>query len=493
MTSARIKGHGIAGGLFVLLFLALLAVRLDVFPGALLPGSGPAASSAGPSRADEDRWMAVYQDGRKIGYSHRRMQRVPRGYRFEESGLLRINTMGVVQDIRMKTTGDLNPDGTLSAFRFDLQSSLFSFVVRGEVRGRDAIVYQGPPSAEKQIRIALREPPHLSNSLYEALRGKALATGQEMTLNVFDPALMAERPVRITVLERETIQIMGRPHAARKVEVDFMGARQAAWLGEDGGVLREQGLLGMTVEQVTKDRALDGLTLAASADLTDAASIPSRVRLDAPETLAHMTVRLANVRPESLLLDGGRQRYEQGRLTVVREAMPAARTTRDALPAEMRPFLQATPFIQSDHPEIRARAARIVSPGDGDAVKARKLVNWVYRNVEKRPVLSVPNALETLTHRVGDCNEHAVLLAALARAAGIPAQIEAGLVYLRGRFYYHAWNVLYVDGWVTADATMGQMPADVTHIRLVRGEADRQIDLAGIIGDIRLEIVDTGK
>ncbi len=492
MTSAKIKGHWIAGGLLVLLFLALLAVRLDVLPGFRLPGSGPAASSAARTRADEDRWMAVYQNGRKIGYSHRRMQRVPRGYRFEESGLLRVNTMGVVQDIRMKTTGDLNPDGTLSAFRFDLHSSLFSFVVRGEVRGREAVVHHGPPAAEKQVRIALREAPHLSNGLYEALRGRALATGQEMTLNVFDPASMAERPVRVTVLERETIRVMGRSQAARKIAVDFMGARQVAWLGEDGGVLREQGLLGMTVEQVTKDRALDGLTLTASADLTDAASIPSRVVLDAPEALARMTVRLVNVRPGSLSLDGGRQRYEQGRLTITREAMPA-RTTREALTADIRPFLAATPLIQSDHPEIRARAARIVSPGDSDAVKARKLTDWVYRNVEKRPVLSVPNALETLTHRVGDCNEHAALLAALARAAGIPAQIEAGLVYLKGRFYYHDWNVLYVDGWVTADATLGQMPADVTHIRLVRGEADRQIDLAGIIGAVDLEIVDTKK
>jgi hypothetical protein len=492
VTSAKIKGHWIAGGLLVLLFLALLAVRLDVLPGFRLPGSGPAASSAARTRADEDRWMAVYQNGRKIGYSHRRMQRVPRGYRFEESGLLRVNTMGVVQDIRMKTTGDLNPDGTLSAFRFDLHSSLFSFVVRGEVRGREAVVHHGPPAAEKQVRIALREAPHLSNGLYEALRGRALATGQEMTLNVFDPASMAERPVRVTVLERETIRVMGRSQAARKIAVDFMGARQVAWLGEDGGVLRDQGLLGMTVEQVTKDRALDGLTLTASADLTDAASIPSRVVLDAPEALARMTVRLVNVRPGSLSLDGGRQRYEQGRLTITREAMPA-RTTREALTADIRPFLAATPLIQSDHPEIRARAARIVSPGDSDAVKARKLTDWVYRNVEKRPVLSVPNALETLTHRVGDCNEHAALLAALARAAGIPAQIEAGLVYLKGRFYYHAWNVLYVDGWVTADATLGQMPADVTHIRLVRGEADRQIDLAGIIGAVDLEIVDTKK
>jgi hypothetical protein len=37
------------------------------------------------------------------------------------------------------------------------------------------------------------------------------------------------------------------------------------------------------------------------------------------------------------------------------------------------------------------------------------------------------------------------------------------------------------------------MPADVTHIRLVRGEADRQIDLMGVIGQLQLEIVDTSK
>jgi len=156
-------------------------------------------------------------------------------------------------------------------------------------------------------------------------------------------------------------------------------------------------------------------------------------------------------------------------------------------------YLRATPLVQSDHPDIRRQAAKIVSPDDSDAVKAEKLVAWVHRNVEKKPVLSVPNALETLANRVGDCNEHAVLLAALARAAGIPAQIEAGLVYLKGRFFYHAWNTLYVGNWVTADAVTGDMPADVTHIRLVRGEADRQMDLMGVIGRLQLEIVDMKK
>jgi transglutaminase-like putative cysteine protease len=156
-------------------------------------------------------------------------------------------------------------------------------------------------------------------------------------------------------------------------------------------------------------------------------------------------------------------------------------------------YLASTPFVQSDHWKIRAKVQEIISPEDPVAVKASKLVSWVHKNVEKRPVLSIPNAVETLTNLVGDCNEHAVLLAALARAAGIPAQVEAGLVYQRGRFYYHAWNVLYLGTWITADAVMGQMPADVTHLRFVRGEADQQIDLIGVIGNVQIKVLDKSR
>jgi transglutaminase-like putative cysteine protease len=151
-------------------------------------------------------------------------------------------------------------------------------------------------------------------------------------------------------------------------------------------------------------------------------------------------------------------------------------------------FLEPTPFIQSDHPEIQAKAKEIVSQHDSAMVKAYKLMAWVNQNIQKRPVISVPNALETLRNQVGDCNEHAVLYAALARAAGIPTQVEAGLVYQNGRFYYHAWNVIYLGTWITVDSVKGQLPADVTHIRFVRG-AERQIDLIQMIGKVRIEIL----
>ena len=90
---------------------------------------------------------------------------------------------------------------------------------------------------------------------------------------------------------------------------------------------------------------------------------------------------------------------------------------------------------------------------------------------------------------MGDCNEHAVLLAALARAAGIPTRIEAGLVYLKGRFYYHAWNLMYLGQGVTADSLFGQLPADVSHLRFATGSPEQQLDLMGIIGKIQLTVI----
>jgi len=105
-------------------------------------------------------------------------------------------------------------------------------------------------------------------------------------------------------------------------------------------------------------------------------------------------------------------------------------------------------------------------------------------------VLSMPDALSTLENRMGDCNEHAMLFAAMARSAGIPARVEAGLVYMKGRFYYHAWNLLFLGRWVTADALFGQLPADVTHLRLVTGSMQQQLDLVAVIGNITIEILD---
>ena len=497
MSFFRLKRHWFIGLGFVILFLLLLALRLDLFNWEryqLFPSSdGKAPYLSGfQGLQDKQSWMNISQNGRKIGYSHRLFSRTEKGYHLLESVFLQINTMGVVQGMTIKTEGNLNPDMTLSSFNFDLRSSLFRFQAHGVVSGNQVTLYTEMPGSEKKTVLTLKDTPHLANDLLESANVIQMKEGESKSINVFDPATLGQRPVKLTVLGDDVITIMGHKRRARKISVDFVGARQFAWIGEGGDILKEQGILGITLEQVTKSQALDGVTLTASADLTEIASIPSNMVIDDAAQLAMLKVKITNVEKSNLKLNGGRQTLKKDILVVQKETIPTRPLHAANIPGH-EDFLRPSPFIQSDDKKIVSQAQEIISPDDPISVKASKLVAWVHKNVEKRPVLSVPNALETLNNLVGDCNEHAVLLAALARAAGIPAQVEVGLVYQRGRFYYHAWNVLFIGTWVTADAVMDQMPADVTHIRFARGEADQQIDLIGVIGKVRLRVLDKSR
>ena len=137
------------------------------------------------------------------------------------------------------------------------------------------------------------------------------------------------------------------------------------------------------------------------------------------------------------------------------------------------------------------RQAADIIGDERDALGAAGLIKqWVYRTIEKKPTLSIPSALDVLKLKVGDCNEHTVLYVALCRAAGIPSRFCAGLVYSQGSFYYHAWAEVFAGRWVSVDPTLDQLPADATHIRLVEGELDRQLEIVRLIGVLKVEVIE---
>ncbi len=478
----------------IILFFILLLIRLGV-PGKILPGTAETGSQSQANIPTGENWMNITQDGRKIGHVQRTITAAETGYRFTENIVMRINTMGIVQPLTVRTVAELKPDRTLSSFQFDLGSSIFRFAARGKVEGKNLTVHIGSPNNETITVVPLAEAPYLGGSVLESIGAAELKPGEGRTFPVFEPASLGQKPVRITVLGEETVMIMGEKRQAKKLSVDFMGMKQVAWVDQDGSVLREEGILGIALEKITREQALAGLKGMIGADLTEIASIPSPRPIEDPGALKTMKIRLKGLREGSLFLDGGRQVYRDGVLAIRRESFSPLVSSGGST-EDLSAFLRSTPFIQSDHPKMKQKSMELIAPGDTDGVKAEKIVAWIHKNLEKRPVLSVPSALETLENRVGDCNEHAVLLAALARAAGIPSEVEAGLVFLRGRFYYHAWNVLFLKdkgGWITADSVFGQMPADVTHIRFVRGGAEQQLDLVGLIGKVNLEILEMTK
>ncbi len=489
MAIYRIKHHWIIGSLFILLFTFLLILRLGILEEGEAEHKGGRIFTA-QIKTDQETWMNIFQQGKKMGYAHRQFYKTVEGYSIVESVFMQINIMGMLQDIRFKTEGNFHPDLTLSSFDFELQSSLFRFKARGVLQDKILTLFTSQPGSEQKIDLPLEKESTLSVGLLKALNHEDLKPGDSRTFHVFDPATLTQRPVKVVVLTEETIPIMGHQKKAKKVSVHFMGVPQFAWIGEDGTVLKEEGSLGIGLEQVTKDEALNKMTLSRGADLTEVVSLPANKILPHVSRLQELKIKIDGIENGESFLNGGRQSLKNKILTIRKESVSnlSSSIKRGMIFEDGKTYLESTLFIQSDHPEIQAKAREMVSTDDPALVKAKRLVTWVNKNIQKRPVLSVPNALETLHHRVGDCNEHAVLLAALARASGIPAQVEAGLVYQNGRFYYHAWNVLYLGAWITTDALMDQLPSDVTHIRFVRG-TERQIDLVQMIGRVKIEII----
>jgi len=482
----KIKWHIVWGVFITFTFLILLFIRLEFFQ----KNSEPVvAVPIIKSQRPQDSWMNIYQNNKKIGVVHRTFTTLGKKSHFNETVFMQINTMGVTQALNILTEGDLNPDMTLSSFNFDLNSNLFRFNAHGHVVKNKLILFTGLPGAQEKSEIQIKDIPHISSSIYDTAFSANLEKDVTRSFSIFDPSTLSIRSIKVTRNADEIIPIMGKRILSKKYCADFMGAKNCAWLSKEGDALKETGILGLSMEKVSPQKAQEGIADQGGIDLTQIASIPSNVEITEPEKLREIKIKIDGT-SGMLLLDSDRQTFHHNILTIARENLSSSPILNNNLPNEIAVFLKPAPLIQADDPQIKAQVEKIIKPADTAEQKARKIVNWVYRNIEKKPVLSVPNALEVLKNKVGDCNEHSVLTVALLRAAGIPAQMEAGLVYLHGRFYWHAWNVLYLRKWITADAVFNQIPADVTHIRLVRGDSGEQMNIMGLMGKIKLEVLE---
>jgi hypothetical protein len=492
MSYYQSKFFWITGSFFVVAFVLIFSIRVGWFD-ILFSRPGTLSLADIGELAEKDTWMNIFQDDRKIGFSNTRFSKKDAGYHLQETVYMRINTMGMVHDINLKTEGRLNADFTLASLTFEIDSGRFRFTVNGSVSGDKLKVITESAGDRRETDIKIPKKPYLLSGIIHAVALKKLKPGDKFAFPIFDPATMAQQPVYVEAIGKEEIQIMGAPKTATKISLSLKGASQLAWIDENGEVLKEKGLLGIYLERTNRKDALYGLSIESSQDLTKTASVSSNIPIKSLAQLERLKLEVMGVPLDQVNLNGGRQIFKDNILVIVKESLSdlAPNLNQNNIDTLEEIFLRPGAFIQSDHQKIQDLALKIIG-ADSDATpleKAQKLLNWVHRNIEKRPVISLPDALSTLENREGDCNEHAVLMAALSRAAGIPCRVEAGLVYLKGRFYYHAWNLVYLGRWITADSLFGQLPADVSHVRFVTGFQHQQLDLMGIIGKIQLKVI----
>jgi len=115
--------------------------------------------------------------------------------------------------------------------------------------------------------------------------------------------------------------------------------------------------------------------------------------------------------------------------------------------------------------------AKNITTGSEDLWEAtNRLSSWVANNIDGS--MHGGSARETLDTKSGLCGSQSMLMAALCRAAGIPARVVWGCMYTReygGSFGHHAWNEVFMGkaGWIPLDVTIHETDyVDSGHIRL---------------------------
>ncbi len=480
-----------AAGVAIVLFWCFMNVLLLKRQLAAPP---PAITLASASAITEplDEWWGVYFHGEKIGYSSQKITPEPGGYNVRGSSVLRLNIMGTTQTVVSRLDMSADAEWAMKRFDFQLESNNVRFNARGAFAAGKIRIEINSGGHQTETELVSRQPPYLLAALKPFIVTQDLEPGKDHLFPTFDPATLSQQLTTVTIEGRERIQIGGRMEPAIRLRQQFKGISVISWVDGAGRTLKEESPTGLSLVMQSADEAtiIPGAK-SISLDLLAITAVPVETPIADAGRKEFLRLRLSGFDLSRFPLDGGRQRLYHNELEIKRESLDDVRSY--ALPADARRFasyLQPTAFVQSDHPEIRALARSIVN-GETRAVKAAsRIKDWVYRELVKEPTVSIPNALEVLRTKKGDCNEHAVLFNALARAAGIPAKTAVGVVYLRGAFYYHAWNEVWVGEWVSLDPVLNQFPADVTHVKFLEGDIDRQVDILQLIGNLRIKVVE---
>lgn len=129
-------------------------------------------------------------------------------------------------------------------------------------------------------------------------------------------------------------------------------------------------------------------------------------------------------------------------------------------------------FLNSDDEQVKQLAQKIVGTETDPWEKTQLIEKWVCKSMRGSNAIAFATASQIARELQGDCRQHAVLAAALCRAADVPSRTALGLVYFEGSdgkpgMAFHMWAEVWIAGqWIAIDPTLGQGGIGAAHIKI---------------------------
>ncbi len=464
-----------------------------------------------PGRTESrESWDAVFIAGRKAGSIHvnvepltasngRALQRVVIEWR------LAFERLGDKVEIERRFGTIETPEGQI--LRLDSRTSVGPTEIKlfGDARGNRLPLTLEAGGQRQELVLDwgadVRGPfgPELS------MGRSPLMPGETRKIKTFVPDLNVVGTTTLKATELVDVQLGGdATMRLLRVESEVLGTDGKPLPGMDttyfvdasGQILKSEtdSFGGLITYRTTRSGALEPAR--GGFPIVESLIVPSTRPINNPETVRSAVYRLrfkdANL--DEILPTDSRQTLEKQtngtwelsvKTTGVQDGRPGPATVASE-------FSEANPVIDRGDERVVALMRRAIANTPNDPwSRATAITNWVAQNLrEKDFETTFATASDVARSLSGDCSEHAVLTAAMCRAAGIPTRVVTGLIYaeLLNGFGFHMWNEVYVNGrWVAVDAAVGQTEVDATHLKLDSTSLNGISPFAAFLDVVRVE------
>ena len=486
----------------------------------LLLALQPAQAADAREQVLKDDWMALYIQGQKAGYAHAQTVK-----RETETGPVYVSTIyekvslarGSTQ-VTIAVTDVVTEDkaGRLVAFSHEVDQGLAKMLTRGEVQG-DRMILTTTAAGITQSQAAQAPRGLCPWAVERVSHARGYAPGTTYSLPVFTTQAPTQDAVlTVRIGQKEPVQVFEVAKWLYPAEGELSilpGIKTTEWLDDAGQVWlarTKMALLDIELRKVSKSVALqpsDPVEV-----MMAAAILPDRPIPD-PRNCRALTLLISSADPVRAGFElpsdefQAVRRREGGLEVAIRRAeVDPGRTYK--LPYRGREYadlLKSTPWLEVEDAQIVQMSKEAVGGEPNALTAAWRIEAYVARQIEHKKLgMGFATAAETARQKAGDCTEHAVLAAALSRAAGMPSRVVCGLACggpasgdTQQKFYFHMWTEVFVGEWFPLDAALGAH--DATHIAIARSGLDNPGDLvdvtAGIlpiIGATRIQVLRLG-
>jgi hypothetical protein len=443
-------------------------------------------------------WEVAHLGGYRVGFFHTTTREIETGagkvLRTSLQMELTLKRSGAAQKLKFENGTDETPEGKVVGVSMRMDQGQHDLVQEGTVEDRGLHVRVNAGQVDKYVPwndgvIGLYRQERLCKE-------KKVKPGDEFSYDSYEPSLTSVVTVRGKVRDAEEVAtLQGKKKFLRvdltsdPIVVPKPGSdetfklqlpKMILWLDKDlMPVQRQTDIPGLgTVILQRTTRAGATAPVEQIPDILENTSIALNRALANPHATRSVVYRVTvkdDDDPTTVLAQDARQEVKNAKgngfeLRVKAVRVPAKVEKPDA-PAKDE-FLKSCYYLDCDDARLKDLAERVAGGETDPLKKARRIERWVFENMQHDNKSPFAPASQIATTMSGDCRQHALLTAALCRAAGVPSRTAVGLVYAQDKqgrpiMAYHMWTEVWVRGqWLAIDATLGQGSIGAAHIKI---------------------------